>query len=217
MLYLNTVTPLLRSALETLMVSDVFSSFRLVGGTGLSLQIGHRMSDDIDLFTDAPYGSIDFDRIDSYLHRTFPYVDDAGVPLVAMGKSYAVGNDRQNTVKLDLYYTDNFIREVFEIERIRMAGIDDIIAMKIDVIQRIGRKKDFWDLHELLDKYAIGTMLLLHKERYPYGHDANLILSNLKNFDKADKDFNPVCLKGKYWEVVKWDMAEAVNNYQISS
>lgn len=38
--------------------------FRLVGGTALSLQLGHRMSVDIDLFTDAPYRSVDFTAIE---------------------------------------------------------------------------------------------------------------------------------------------------------
>ena len=37
-----------------------FTPFRLVGGTSLSLQLGHRMSDDIDLFTDDPYDSFNF-------------------------------------------------------------------------------------------------------------------------------------------------------------
>ncbi|WP_428985335.1 nucleotidyl transferase AbiEii/AbiGii toxin family protein [Sphingobacterium oryzagri] len=36
------------------MESSVFASFRLVGGTALSLQLGHRLSVDIDLFSDAP-------------------------------------------------------------------------------------------------------------------------------------------------------------------
>jgi predicted nucleotidyltransferase component of viral defense system len=31
-----------------------------------------------------------------------------------------------------------------------MATVEEIIAMKLDVMQRGGRKKDFWDLHELL-------------------------------------------------------------------
>ena len=60
MLYRNTVTELLRSNLEQIMQAEVFKQFRLVGGTALSLQVGHRMSVDIDLFSDAPYGSIDF-------------------------------------------------------------------------------------------------------------------------------------------------------------
>jgi len=49
-----------------------FEAFRLVGGTSLSLQIGHRESVDIDLFSDLTYGSIDFNVIDSYLDKEFP-------------------------------------------------------------------------------------------------------------------------------------------------
>ena len=56
----QTVKPILRSTLECLMRIDEFRPFRLVGGTSLSLRYGHRISDDIDLFTDAEYGSIDF-------------------------------------------------------------------------------------------------------------------------------------------------------------
>jgi len=67
MLYYNTVNELLKSALRTLMESDPFSSFRLVGGTALSLHLGHRESIDIDLFSDLPYGSLDFESIDNYL------------------------------------------------------------------------------------------------------------------------------------------------------
>lgn len=52
-LYLNTVSDLLLTTLQVLMSTDVFSSFRLVGGTSLSLQLGHRASVDIDMFTDT--------------------------------------------------------------------------------------------------------------------------------------------------------------------
>jgi len=213
MLHFDTVLPILKSTLETLTQSDVFSEFRLVGGTALSLQLGHRMSDDIDLFTDALYGSIDFENIDSFLNDTFPCVDDSGIALVAMGKSYAVGTDRENLVKVDLFYTDEFIRDIVRVDDIRMAAIDDIVAMKIEVIQRVGRKKDFWDLHELLDKYSLAQMIALHEERYPYGHDTDLIVSNFTNFEKADNQYDPICLRGKHWEVIKSDMTQISNAY----
>ena len=47
----QTVKPILRSTLDRLMEMEEFRPFRLVGGTSLSLRYGHRMSDDIDLFT----------------------------------------------------------------------------------------------------------------------------------------------------------------------
>ena len=59
-LFYNTVTPLLKSVLDTLMAEPLFSPFRLVGGTNLSLRLGHRLSVDIDLFTDAVYRSLDY-------------------------------------------------------------------------------------------------------------------------------------------------------------
>jgi len=62
-MYWNTVTLTLQQLLRTIMKSPLFDQFCLVGGTSLSLQMGHRFSVDIDLFTDVEYGSIDFDSI----------------------------------------------------------------------------------------------------------------------------------------------------------
>lgn len=53
-------------------------------------------------------------------------------------------------------------------------------------------------------------MLSLHKERYPYSHDESLIRQNLINFSLADDDFDPFCLLGKHWEVIKAEIAEIV-------
>lgn len=214
MLYYNTVNDLLKNTLITLMESSVFESFRLVGGTALSLQLGHRLSVDIDLFSDAPYGSIDFKAIDEFIEKTFPHHYHFSNLDPAMGKSYSVGTDKDNVVKLDVFYTDTFIQPPLIEDGIRMATTEEIIAMKIDVVQRIGRKKDFWDLHELLSHDNISTMLSLHQERYPYTHDEELILNNLSNFELADDDFNPICLRGKYWEFIKEDIVDAVKTYK---
>ena len=67
----HTVSNLLWQTLETLMTFEALQSFRLVGGTCLSLLLGHRLSSDIDLFTDAEYGSIDFDSIDLDFYYAF--------------------------------------------------------------------------------------------------------------------------------------------------
>lgn len=208
MLYWNTVNDTLKDALLLLIKSSIFDQFRLVGGTSLSLQLGHRMSIDIDLFTDAPYGSIDFDQIDKYLKDNFPYVDGSIGMLVANGRSYAVGKSNFNNVKLDLNYTDPFIQEPLFVEGVRLATVQEIMAMKMEIVQSAGRKKDFWDIHEVLDHYPVEKMVALHEERYPYGHDKELILKNLSNFTKADKDIDPECLRGKHWELIKLDMLE---------
>ncbi|WP_127139069.1 nucleotidyl transferase AbiEii/AbiGii toxin family protein [Flagellimonas oceanensis] len=214
MLYYNTVNDILKDSLVKLMGANEFEDFRLVGGTSLSLQVGHRESVDIDLFTDSPYGSIDFGVIDTYLDNEFAYVDDIRELFPGMGKSYLIGVDRNQAIKLDVFYTDTFIEPVKIQDGIRMATIEEIIAMKLDVIQREGRKKDFWDLHGLLPDYGIRKMLELHKQRYPYGHERDLILRNLINFTRADDDFDPICLRGKHWEFIKEDFEEAASAFE---
>lgn len=209
-LFYNTVTPLLRKVLNDLMASKEFKAFRLVGGTSLSLQKGHRESVDIDLFTEAEYGSVDFKVLDRFLRKQYKHVDTSDYEEIGMGKSYTVGNTKTQAVKIDIYYTDAYIRPAEIIDYIRLASVEEIIAMKLDVISRGGRKKDFWDLHEVMDEYPLKKMLALHKERYPYAHDKKLIVKNFTEFTEADKDFDPVCLRQKYWEVIKLDMIDFV-------
>jgi hypothetical protein len=207
-LHWNTVKPILKEVLTVLMQSSLFDPFRLVGGTSLSLQIGHRMSDDIDLFTDHQYEAIDFVAIDNFLRKTFGYVSDIPTGPVGMGVSYLVGHTKDDAIKIDLFYTDPFIQPRLQIGLYKLATVEEIIAMKIDIVQRKGRKKDFWDLSELLDSFSVEQMIALHKQRYPYSHDAKLIRENFIDFEGADEDFTPICLKGKHWELIKLDFVE---------
>lgn len=68
-LHYNTVSKTLIKCLKELMKEPLLENFILVGGTSLSLQLGHRISIDIDLFTDSPYGSVDFIAIQKNAKR----------------------------------------------------------------------------------------------------------------------------------------------------
>jgi hypothetical protein len=212
-MYWNTINELLKSCLLELMQAKELSKFRLVGGTALSLYLGHRLSVDIDLFTDAKYGSINFDRIEKLLRNKFALVQGDFGQFAGLGKSYLIGTHKENIVKLDLFYSmDPFFEDFSDHDGVRMATIPEIIAMKMDIIQRGGRKKDFWDLHELLGNYSINDMIELHKKRFEWTHDEEMIRKNFTNFHTADDDFDPICLKGKIWEFVKEDLTEAIDS-----
>lgn len=211
-LHYTTTSPQLLSILKKLMESREFDAFRLVGGTALSLHKGHRLSVDIDLFTDAAYGSINFETLEKYLRDNWPYVDTTDSIPVGMGKPYFVGLNKDDCIKLDLYYTDEFINNFQLVDGIRLASMDEIVAMKVDVIGRDGRKKDFWDVHELMNDYSLAEMLELHKSRYPFAHDRQHLLFKFTDFSQADYDFDPVCLRKKHWEIIKLDLIEFVNS-----
>ncbi|MBG7631484.1 MAG: nucleotidyl transferase AbiEii/AbiGii toxin family protein [Bacteroidetes bacterium] len=190
------------------MCIEEFNSFRIVGGTSLSLQLGHRESIDIDLFTDAEYDSIDFNNLERILKQTFSYVDTSAVDLVGMGKSYFIGNNKDELVKLDLFYTEPFVFPHIEVEGIRFAAIEEIAAMKFEVIAKGGRKKDFWDIHELLETYTIDEMIDFYLKRNPYSYSKDELLPQIIDFSVADDDFEPNCYKGKIWEFIKLDLED---------
>ena len=70
-LYYDTVSTPLLSILRRLMSAEVLNDFRLVGGTALALQRGHRMSVDIDLFTDLDYANMPVADMRNYLEKEF--------------------------------------------------------------------------------------------------------------------------------------------------
>lgn len=209
-LYWNTVTPLLKEVLIDLMSQPIFTSFRLVGGTALSLQVGHRMSVDIDLFTDAEYGSLDFKLLEEYLKNKYSYFSTSGVAVIGMGTSYFVGNSSEDCIKLDLYYTDSFVFDEVNVDAVRLASLEEIIAMKLDVIFRGGRKKDFWDLHYFLPQMNLEKWMEIYKKRYPYHSNTTDLKTALLNFEEAEYDFEPNCILDKNWEIIKLDFFESV-------
>lgn len=137
----HTVNDTLWQCLLKLSALDPFENFRLVGGTALSLLIGHRMSVDIDMFTDSDYGSLDFSEILKTLKVEFEYVDHNEWINETMGNSCFIGNSPDDSIKLDLYYTDPFVYPIISTENIRLSSLEEITAMKLDVIGRGGRKK----------------------------------------------------------------------------
>ena len=216
MLEYITVTPLLKEILGKLMQAPQLAAFRLVGGTALSLRLGHRESVDIDMFSDQEYDTIDWRSVYNYFRANFPYMSartkaDEGH---SFGESFYLGNTEAEYVKVDLFYTDPFLKPVEVIEGIRFASLDDIVAMKVDVVARGGRKKDFWDLHELSDIYSIGQMFDLHLKRYPWCHDRKELIHRFTDFEAADEDFVPVCLRGKHWELIKSDLVDLLRKFK---
>ncbi len=215
-LHYETVTPLLKKVLNEIMGNSEFKPFYLVGGTSLSLRLGHRMSVDIDLFTNAMYGSLDFSVYEKFFQENYPYYYCTDkTDLVGFGRSYYIGESSDENIKIDLYYHEEIINPCDIIENIRIASLDDVVSMKVDVISRKGRKKDFWDLHELLNTYTINQMLELHKQRHEYTHVRNQIIANFTDFTEADEDLDPICLKGKVWELIKLDFDEVMEGLKL--
>ncbi|MCK9422121.1 MAG: nucleotidyl transferase AbiEii/AbiGii toxin family protein [Bacteroidales bacterium] len=209
-LHYQTISESIRKILPTLMDLAELQQFRLVGGTALSLQLGHRQSVDIDLFTGSAYGSVDYQKIDATLREIFGYVDTNTAPGDVPGLMYFIGNTPETAIKLDLFYTDTFMFPAIVIDGIRMVNITEIGTMKLELISRGGRKKDFWDIIEIQDHIPFKELMHFSLQKYSY-LTKKALRKGLKDFSKADDEVNPMCLRGRYWELVKADIVELAN------
>ncbi len=206
MLYIKTVEPGTLSLLKDLMEIPSLQPFSLVGGTALSLRYGHRSSVDLDLFYHEKFDStLIEEELKSYFFDDF----------------YTEGGHKNfgifcyiKKIKVDIVYFPHLPIAPFEVEqRIRFYSSADIAAMKIQTILGRGKKKDFWDLHELLKHFPLQQIMDWHKQKYPNQMLAISIPNAITYFTDADESETPVSFKKQTWEIVKKDIRRVVSNY----
>lgn len=131
MLHYETITPETHSLLEELSDLSVLKDARLVGGTALALQLGHRTSTDLDFF-----GRINEDSEELRdILRTVGSVEVASV-------SKNINILWINGIKVDMVnYPYPWLDLPIEENGVRLASLNDIAAMKIAAIVNRGTKK----------------------------------------------------------------------------
>jgi len=192
MLQIQTVDPKLLAGLKFLMTEPQLANYRLVGGTALALQFGHRHSVDIELF-----GTEEFDQDKVILAMSaFAKVD-------IISRKSAIFTCLLGGVKTDFVkYPYAWIDDILEIDGIRMATAKEIAAMKLNAIAGRGAKKDFIDLNLLLDQFTLKEMLQFYKAKYNQNDDF-MVKKSLSYFADADKQSNPEMMSAYNWEGIK--------------
>lgn len=174
------------------MAFDTLTDFKLVGGTALALQIGHRHSVDIDMFC---FSSFDRRRIESELIEKFrPEFNEQSEFMLQF---------QVNGIKVDLLkypYAPNF--ETIEVDGIRMLDLRDITTMKLNALTNRGAKKDFYDIYFLLREMRLEHMLELYCTRFGQSDPISVVRS-LDCFADADKHIDPYCIEPVTWAEVK--------------
>lgn len=163
MLQIQTLAPTTFQLLKRLMHDEQLRSFRLVGGTSLALQLGHRISVDLDLFTNEPF---DEQILREHLEREY------GLQTDYMSKHTLKGEIEG--VQIDcIAHQYPWLQEPIEEDGIRLADLPDICAMKLNAITGNGtRIKDFIDIAWLSSHYSLNQMLEFYERKY----NANVLM-----------------------------------------
>lgn len=201
MLHTQTVEPFTLGLLKRLMADNALQQFMLVGGTALSLQIGHRKSVDLDLFT-----SIDFEAELILQHL----LAEEYTPKVRFSQKQTLIIEIDG-VKVDfIRFKYPFAEDTILTEGIRLANIMDIACMKIDAIMGRGKKKDFCDLYYLLQYFSLTEIMEAYSKMYAHSTLFH-VYKSLTWFEDADLDGDLVVLDKKFsWDTAKKAIVKAV-------
>ena len=202
MLQLSTIDSSTLELLKKLMTFKEFAGIRLVGGTALALQIGHRRSIDLDFF-----GNIDFKNL--YTADTFK--DFNKVVILKTSKNINIFSI--DNVKVDFVnYTYPWLQDEVLVEGIRLAGIQDIAAMKLAAVTGRGSRKDFIDIYFLLQKYNLRQLMDFYNKKY-YDGSEYMVLKSLTYFEDAEEDHQVKMIHKISWGRIKKFILDAVNIY----
>lgn len=199
MLQYRTVAEKTVGLLNQLMRTPELSSFALAGSTSLALQLGHRESYDLDLFSQSDFST---EEMFLFLEEKF------GAKLVSKSRHILISMIED--VKVDcVYHPCKFKNPLVEADGIRLVNIEDVAAMKVSAIAGRGRKRDFYDLYFLLQKFKLPDLLDWYSEKY--GETSVFhALRSLSYFDDAEADANPVLFENLDWKKVKKQISHAV-------
>lgn len=201
MLQKNTVKTSTLELLRKLQTTDELKNFHLAGGTSLALQIGHRKSIDLDLFTQEGF---DTNYILEFLEERFDFRLDFSSKNTLKGSI--------DKIKIDIIsHKYALVNPIIEIENIRLYSIQDITAMKLNAIAGNGtRSKDFIDIYFILKQFSVKEILCFYKKKYK-SRNVLHILKSLNYFDDISIQDWPEMILEKKLTVAK--VREVIEGY----
>jgi Nucleotidyl transferase AbiEii toxin, Type IV TA system len=192
MLHTSTVYPATLGLLKQLMAMPELNGFNLAGGTSLSLQIGHRISVDLDFFGNCPFEAAEILDLVAICGQVEPLKISRNILILDI-----------NGVKVDVVnYRYPLLKPVINIDGIRLLSTADIGAMKLAAIAGRGRKRDFVDLYFILQEYTLTELIQFYNQKYTDGSEM-MVARSLTYFGDAEDDTVPELLQTADWQVVE--------------
>ena len=184
-----------KANLEILTKEAVLKNFYLAGGTGVALQLNHRVSLDLDFFTNK-----DIDT------KTL-------IQKIKTRGKFSIERETENTLigifnctrVSFLKYDYPLLFDLKQTKGIKIADLRDIGCMKIDAISSRGMKRDFIDLFFVCKELiSLKSLLSLFKKKYKsVNYNMVHILKSLAYFEDAENNPMPKMILPTSWQEVK--------------
>lgn len=193
----NTVTPAMREIMSAFAETPLANEFYLAGGTALALQLGHRLSVDLDYFSrtqsDIPALA---EPLRIALKEFAPVLSDS-----SWGNLVFLARD----VRLGFYgYGYDLVRPLVQTDTGRLASVEDIALMKMDALLARASRKDFYDLYFIGRQISLREIFDLAPQKYPSVRDFEAqVVKHMAYFERAEQETPPQMIEALEWDTVK--------------
>lgn len=203
MLQLRTVHKATFTLLNSLMEQEELQRFNLAGGTALALQLGHRVSIDLDFFTMSKFDS---NELFEQLRHVFEVRDCS-----YSSNSLSLYIKLQDVdIKVDfIRHNYSLLKPISVVDKVRLYSVEDIAAIKLNAIANRGAKKDFYDIHALLRCFSLQDLLGFFEQKYTQVNSFSVVKS-LVYFADANLEPEPVSLEDVSWSEIKKDLKNTI-------
>ena len=194
-MFTEAVPGALKSNLELLSKEKFIKEFYLAGGTSVALQLGHRVSYDLDFFTSKTFNE----------ERIIQNLSDLGNLKIDQRTEQTILGILNNVKVSFFFYRYSLLFNPLVWQGIRLADLRDVACMKIDAVQSRGTKRDFIDLYAIIKNgYTLEELLELFKKKYKrVRYNEIHIRKSLIYFVDAEKEKMPKMLKSFEWREIK--------------
>lgn len=199
-MFANTIASPAKRALEELIPQNLLTNYYLAGGTGASIQIGHRISVDLDFFSEK---KVD---VDAFINQ----LQDSKLSISNLEKNFGTVKFELAGAQVSFFeYPYPLISPLIGFEGINIAELMDIALMKIVAIANRGSKKDFIDLYMICQKYPIENIFDAFKIKYKKMFNSYQFIKALTYFADADLDPDPNMIIEWNWGRIKKFFADS--------
>jgi hypothetical protein len=164
----------------------------------LALRLGHRISQDLDLF--ANIESLD----DDFRHSIIEELRQGHMVTVLQDSVFGLVLEANGQAISFFSYGYPMLEPTDLVSGVQIAGLLDIGLMKMDAIAGRSTRRDFYDLYFIASRVSLDELFAQSTEKYPYSHGFKMrVLVALVDFDAADQDEEPRLLLPVEWGAVK--------------
>ena len=204
------LTEKIDAIIEKVAKMESIKPYILAGGTALAMQIGHRKSEDLDFMmwrkSKTEKHEVDWTTIEKELRDKVGEVESFNMLGFDQVEFIVVG------VKLSFYVSNNFCpvtEPVVYLDNLRLADIQSIMAMKMEVMLRRMKMRDYYDIYAILrEGYDISQGIIAARKLLQHKLGTkNIVMMLLSDRFMSDENFEQ--LEPKY-KVTKEEIREYI-------